>query len=211
MLSQLGIKARVGFAGVALAMAVAGCAHRLESYPAPVAGTNWTASAQDTGSYGSGTSQIAGKFLPDRMWQGNRVHAFEVAGFTTLMTPGIARFIVQMKGDAPVLSWEPPFGWNWPLEVGKTWTSRTKQTNHAAKASIDIEYTQTVEAYEEVTVRAGTYKTFRVRTVTSIGDENVQWWSPDTGIFMKQTLKRSAKHPAGAGTRQYELVSFNRS
>ena len=195
--------------GVAFILVSASCSTpRLDNYPPTKVGAAWTAATRDTGSFGSGTSQLNGKFLPNRTWQGREVHAFEAGGFTTLMSTGKANFIVTLKGDAPVTSWNPPIGWQWPLEVGKSWTARTKQTNHAAKTAIDLEYTQTVEAYEQITVPAGTYQTFRVRTVNSLGDENVQWWSPDTGIFMKQSLRRSAKHPAGAGTRELEVTSF---
>ena len=196
--------------GAVLAMTMAaGCATpRLDNYPPTKVGAAWVATANDTGSFGSGTSQIPGKFLPNRTWQGREVHAFESAGFTTLMSTGNTKFLVQLKGDTPVMSWDPGIGWQWPIEVGKSWTAKTKQTNHAAKTAIDLEYTQTIEAFEEITVPAGTYNTFRIRTVNSLGDENVQWWSPDTGIFMKQSLRRSAKHPAGAGTRELEVTSF---
>jgi hypothetical protein len=38
-------------------------------------------------------------------------------------------------------------------------------------------------------------------------NENVVWFSPELGIFVKQNLRRTAKHPAGPGTRDSELVS----
>jgi len=209
MQSAFNFRAAAKLSAAALILVSAGCSTpRLESYPPTKVGAAWIATARDTGSFGSGISQIPGKFLPNRNWQGSEVYAFESAGFTTLMTTGNTNFIVTLKGDAPVTTWDPPFGWQWPIEVGKSWTRRTKQTNHTAKTAIDLEYTQTVEAFEQITVPAGTYSTFRIKTVNSIGDENVQWWSPDTGIFMKQSLRRTAKHPAGAGTRELEVTSF---
>ena len=195
--------------GVACILVSTGCSTpRLDNYPPTKVGAAWTVATRDTGSFGSGSSQLSGKFVPNRIWQGKEVYAFEGSGLTTLMTKENTKFIVVLKGDTPVTTWDPPLGWQWPIEVGKSWTSRTKQTNHAAKTAIDLEYTQTVEAYETITIPAGTYQTFRIRTSNSLGDENVQWWSPDTGIFMKQSLRRSAKHPAGAGTRELEVTSF---
>lgn len=196
--------------GLVAALMSGGCAlmaPTVERYPQPQAGTTWSQSIRDTGSYGSGSSQGAGRFMPDRTWQGREVHAFEFSGITTLMTKGSANFIAQLKGDTPVVSWEPPIGWVWPLEVGKTWTRTTTFTNHATKQSMKVEYTNTVEAYEDVTVPAGTFRTYRVKTVNSSGDENLQWWSPEAGIHVKQSLRRTAKHPAGPGTRDIEVVS----
>lgn len=184
---------------------------KAERYPTPQAGATWTTMVRNSGSYGSGSTQMTGRFLPDRMWQGKEVHAFEFGGLTTLFTQGDANFIVQFRGDTPTLTWNPPAGWQWPLEVGKTWTRKSTLTVHAAKRSFDYEYTQTVEAHEEVTVPAGTYKTFRVKTTSTLGDDNVQWWSPDLGIFVKTKLTRTAKSAQGPGTRETELVSFTRA
>ena len=196
-----------------LALLSAGCglmAPKAEQYPPPQAGTTWTTMVRDSGSYGSGSSQLTGRFLPDRMREGKAVHAFEFGGLTTLMTQGNANFIVQLRGETPTLTWNPPVGWMWPLEVGKTWTRKSTLTIHAAKRSVDYEYTQTVEAHEELTVPAGTYKTFRVRSSDTLGNENVQWWSPDLGLFVKTKLTRTAKSAQGPGTRETELVAYNR-
>lgn len=46
--------------------------------------------------------------------------------------------------------------------------------------------------------------------MTSLGDENLVWFSPEHGIFIKQSLKRTAKHARGAGTRETQLLSYKR-
>jgi hypothetical protein len=97
--------------------------------------------------------------------------------------------------------------WEWPIEVGKTWTKKYTITIHATKQTIPFEVRQKVEAYEDVTVPAGTFKAFKVVTSDTLGSENINWFSPELGIFVKTTLRRTAKHPAGAGTRETELVS----
>jgi hypothetical protein len=56
-------------------------------------------------------------------------------------------------------------------------------------------------------VPAGTFKAFKVTSSDTLGNENVVWFSPELGLFLKQTLRRTEKHPAGAGTRETELVS----
>ena len=44
---------------------------------------------------------------------------------------------------------------------------------------------------------------------TSMGDENVVWFSPDLGIWVKANLRRNASHPAGPGSRDDVLLSQN--
>jgi hypothetical protein len=49
-----------------------------------------------------------------------------------------------------------------------------------------------------------------VSTVNTLGDDNVSWYSPELGIFVKQMNRRTDKHPQGAGTQNVELVSYKR-
>ena len=83
-------------------------------------------------------------------------------------------------------------------------------TNHAAKRTNPYQLTQKVEAIEEVTVPAGTFKTYKISTVNSLGDDNLVWFSPELGIFVKQSNKRTAKHAQGPGTQSSELMSYKR-
>lgn len=66
-----------------------------------------------------------------------------------------------------------------------------------------------VEAYEDVKLPAGTSKTFRVRTSDTLGNENVQWFAPELGLFVKTTMRRTDKHAQGVGTRDAELTAIN--
>jgi len=213
-MSGFGLKFQWPAAFTAVALVAAGCglmAPKAEQYVAPADGTTWVQMRRDTGSYGSGSSQVQFTFLGRRVWQGREMFAFESEGVTTVMLPGIASFAAMLKGGNPMISWDPPVGWEWPLEVGKSWTKKTVLTIHAAKRSTPYEYTQTVEAHEEVTVPAGTLKAFRIKTVDTLGNENLQWFSPELSVFAKQSLRRTAKHAQGAGTREVELVSHNRA
>jgi len=214
MLDGISLKLQLAAVGVAAALASAGCgmmAPKAEQYVTPPDGTTWVQMRRDTGSYGSGSSQVQFTFLGRRTWQGREMSAFESEGVTTMMIPVVASFAAMLKGGNPMISWDPPAGWEWPLEVGKTWTKKSVVTIHAAKRSIPYEYTQTVEAHEEVTVPAGTLKVFRIKTVDTLGNENVQWFSSELSVFAKQSLRRTAKHAQGAGTREVELVSHTRA
>ena len=144
------------------------------------------------------------------MHEGERVLTFEgTAGMIIAQQSG--NWIGIFNGDKPIVTWDPPLNWVWPLEVGKSWTREQRVTFHAAKRTVPYAMTQKVEAYEDVTVPAGTFKAFKVSTVTSLGDENLVWFSPELGVFVKQSAKRTAKHPQGPGTRSLELLSYKRA
>jgi len=211
MSTSMHLKSRLLAAGLGLMLACAGCvllAPTAERYVAPPLGTTWVNARHDTGSYGSGSANVPGS-RGERMWQGASVVTFEATGGTIFATPGGNWFGIY-KGDTPIITWDPPLYWEWPLEVGKSWTREQRMTIHAAKRTIPYQLTQKVEAYEDVTVPAGTFKAFKMSTVTSLGDENLIWYSPSHGIFIKQILKRTAKNAQGPGTREFELLSYKR-
>jgi hypothetical protein len=196
----------------ALALLAAGCGMmepKAERYVAPPLGTTWVTARKDTGSFGSGGGEVAGK-RGERMWQGAKMITFEGADGTIVASPeGDWQGI--FKGDTPIMTWDPPLNWPWPIEVGKTWTREQRVTFHAAKRTASYSLTQKVEAYEDVTVPAGTFKTFKVSSESSQGEQNLFWFSPELGIFVKQSLKRTAAHAQGPGTREIELLSYTRA
>lgn len=194
-----------------LALVSGGCgmmAPKAERYIAPPVGTTWMNAVHSTGSYGSGSRQVPGK-RGERMWQGSQVVTFD-GGMGTILARPDGSWLGVYKDDTPVTTWDPPLHWQWPLEVGKTWTREQRVTFYAAKRTIPYQVTQKVEAYEDVTVLAGTFKTFKVSTVTSLGDDNLLWFSPQLGVFVKQSNKRTAQHAQGPGTQSTELISYTR-
>lgn len=210
-MSGFALKLHTGAICAAVALVSAGCGlmePKAERYVAPPVGTTWVTAIHSTGSYGSGSRQAPGR-RGERMWQGTQVVEFHGARGTILAQPD-GSWLGIYKGDQPIVTWDPPLTWEYPLEVGKTWTRQQKITIHAAKRTIPYVVTQKVEAIEEVTVPAGTYKTFKISTVTSLGDENLNWFSPDLGVFVKQSNRRTAEHAQGPGTQSTELMSYKR-
>ena len=205
------LKSRWLAAGLGLMLVAGGCAlmaPKAERYVAPPLGTTWMNARRDTGSYGSGDVQVPGS-RGERMWQGQGVLTFEATGGTIVATPE-GSWLGIFNRDKPVMTWDPPLNWDWPLEVGKSWTREQRVTIHAIKRTIPYTLTQKVEAHEDVTVPAGTFKAFKVSTVTSLGDENLVWFSPELGIFVKQSLKRTGPHAQGPGTREVQLLAYKR-
>ena len=175
------------------------------SYVPPPIGASWTQSITSTGSFGSGTSTNVFT-RGERIWDGKSRISFDSKAGSILLNEQYST-VAFVAGDKPVLSWEPPHGWDWPLIAGKMWAHSHNFHNHT-KGSIDpYVATDTIEEYEEVTVPAGTFKTFRIRSVEDNGYHSVTWFSPELGIAVKQSRARSQASPNGPGTMDMEIVS----
>jgi hypothetical protein len=180
-------------------------APKAERYVAPPFGSTYTLAQTNTGSYGSWTGQLAVK-VTERMWEGRQMIAFVTQRGTTLANTEGGWSTILGPNDTPILSWDPPLGYNWPLEVGKTWTKSYRVTIHPRNQTIPFETTFKVESYEDVTVPAGTFKVFKISNSTTVSTEGIQWFSPELGVFVKQSQKRAANAPLGLGTNEEELV-----
>lgn len=203
----------LGHAAAILSLAVlAACATapRLERYTAMPAGSTYTQVNLDTGSFGNGRSEVSGTIVA-REWQGQQVVGFQGPQGMLVLKPS-GEWLAQLAADGrTMVSWDPPLNWEYPIEVGKSWTKQYTVRLHAQNRTVPYESRQTVEAYEEVTVPAGTFKAFKVRTVTTLGDDNVIWFSPEHGMFVKAMLRRTDKHMQGPGTREQVLTSVRKA
>jgi hypothetical protein len=190
------------------ALAVTGCAEMPNRPNAHASGSTWVNAVRNTGSYGNTNAEQRTRALGERTWQGRKAFAYEntATGMTVVTELESGRWIAFAKGEVPVTSFEPALGWDFPLEVGKTWSRKHRVTNHANKTTSDFTGSWKVEAYEDVTVRAGTFKAYKVRYTDTAGTESTTWWSPETGTFVKVSGRRGAAHPAGVGTNESELV-----
>ena len=173
------------------------------------AGSSWTYERRDSGSFGNGTAQQTNRALGERTWQGRRVWATETPQGIRLSDLNTGDWLAVVMGDFTVASWEPSLGRDWPLTVGKTFSWNYRFVNHVLSKSTEIRSTTTVESYEDITVTAGTFKTFKLRYTDSQGVDSVQWYSPDIGASVKVQSKRNSNFPAGPGTQDLELLSYS--
>jgi hypothetical protein len=189
-------------------MLLAGCAGMQNRPNTHAQGTTWVNAVRNTGSFGNVNAEQGTRVVGERMWQGRKAFVYDntTTGGSVVTELESGRWIAFARGDTPTVSWEPALGWDFPLEVGKSWARKHRVTNHANNTSTEFVGNWKVEAYEDVTVRAGTFKAYKVRFTDTLGTENVTWFSPETGGFVKVSGQRSAKHPAGAGTNESELV-----
>ena len=205
---RISIQQQIASVGLVLAMASGGCAMMAPKaerlVPAPI-GSTWTQEQNTSGSYGSGKVQTT-VTRGERMWQGQKVIAYQNPQ-TAILADFEGSWIGVVSGDKAIMTWDPPLRWDWPLEVGKTWTKNYRVTIHARSQTYPFEITQKVEAYEDVTVPAGTFKAFKISTSDTLGNENMNWFSPELGIFVKSINTRTAKHAAGPGRQETEIIA----
>jgi hypothetical protein len=195
-------------ASVVMALMLGGCAQmslKAANYVVPPLGSTWVVARSDSGSFGSTSSQVTVK-RGEQTWQGEPVTTLETPGFTQLLKAD-GKLVAFVSGDKPMASFDPAPGFAYPLEVGKSSTTNHSVTLYPSKKVVPMEVIQKVEAYEDVTVPAGTFKAFRISWIENNGNENTYWLNPETGITVKSILTRTAKSPSGAGKRESQLVS----
>jgi hypothetical protein len=200
----------LAIAGLTLTLVSGGCAMapKAERWVAPPLGSTYTLTRLETGSYGSGTTQITSK-VTERMWEEKRVTALVSPTGVLVLNADGAWSAMLGPDDKPIVSYDPPIGLDYPLEVGKTWTRSYRVTVHATKQTIPFDITWKVEAYEDVTVPAGTFKAFKISYSDTVGNEVVQWNIPELGLVGKRIERRTARNPNGPGMRETELISQN--
>jgi len=149
--------------------------------------------------------------MTSNSWQGQSVLAFgsAVAG-TALHEPSQFGMVAQLNpAGQPIFSFNPPFSYPWPLEVGKTWTSTHVMTLHASGKTMPFQISGKVESWGDVTVPAGTFKAYKLVWTDSTGDVETRWVNPQEGLAtIKRHIDRPASHPQGAGMLDAELISF---
>jgi hypothetical protein len=201
------VKLYLAFGLLALALVPVGCttAPKYERFATAPLGSTYTILQSETGSFGSGAKQITMK-IAERMWEGKRVTAYVAPTGVTLVNADGAFTAILGADDKPILSFEPPIGYEYPLEVGKMWTKSYRVTVHATKQTIPFDTAWKVEAYEEMTVSAGTFKVFKISYSDTLGTETVTWSSPEVAMWIKRVETRTAKHSAGPGWREIQLT-----
>ncbi|HWS75417.1 MAG TPA: hypothetical protein VN324_09790 [Quisquiliibacterium sp.] len=199
-------------AGLAAALLSGGCAMMTptsERYTPPPMGSTWNVAERNTGSFGADVQYQERR--GSATWQGKQVITFASSrGVTSMMSPDGGFMAVAGPDGKPIMSWDPPVGLQYPLAVGRKWTASTRMTLHAVNRAIPFDASCSVDGYEDVTVPAGTFKTFRIGCSNTVGHDEVYWFSPDLGIWVKTSLKRSAASPFGPGTQERQLTSFSK-
>ncbi|MDO8450429.1 MAG: hypothetical protein Q7T10_16660 [Rhodoferax sp.] len=179
------------------------------SMAATPAGTQMAFHRKSSGSLGNFDGQVAWTFS-NTTWQGQPAVVMSSAeGGATVFDPTTHATIATLdRAGKPLMSFEPPVGYQWPLEVGKTWTSTHTVTMHASGKKVPLNIGWKVESYDDVTVPAGTFKAYKVVSTTAEGEVEARWVSPRDGLAtVKRNTVRPATHPQGPGVLDGELLS----
>lgn len=175
-------------------------------------GTVLTFHRTSTGSYGVTDGDLVWT-LNRRELNGKPVMA-SVASSGVINYYDLERHMIVGTTDAsgrPAMSFDPPLGYRWPLEVGKTWTDKHQVTVHARNVTVPFEITYRVEAFEPVTVPAGRIQSFRVWSQDTMGETATVWTAPYAGMgIVKRILDRAPSAPQGAGHLVGELKSVKK-
>lgn len=195
--------------GLVAGLITGGCAlvaPRAERWTPPPVGSSWEVAQHNTGSYGK---DVVLKFTRgDGVWRG--VPAITIAnslGSTIMVAPNGHWMAILGRDGKASMSWDPPLGFEYPMSVGQSWVSRHQMTLGASGKTLSYDLACKTESREKVTVKAGTFDTFKVVCSTTIGNEETFWTHPDMGVFVKTHLRRTEKSPLGPGTQEAELLS----
>jgi hypothetical protein len=165
-----------------------------------------------TGSYGNADGAVSWNHQSGP-WQGSpALLAVSPQAGTNVMDPHTHQLLAVLNvAGQPVNSFNPPIGPRYPLEVGQAYAVKSQMTLHARNTTVPYEVNYRVEAYESVTVPAGTFMAFRLRYSDNFGETFTVWTAPAQGIAtVKRVLHRPATHPQGAGHPEGVLTSVKR-
>ena len=193
--------------GMALAaVLLSGCANppRAERYVPPAVGSTVEYRMVNTGSFGSTSGTLTMK-VSEVLYEGRMLRKYETPSGSTLQSPMAGTVAVLSTAGQPLMRYDPPLDFNFPFVVGKTWTVDHVLTVGEGNR-MPMKTSWKVEAYEDVTVPAGTFKAWRVVMTDNFGFRQTSWSMPDTiGMFAKRMSERPPGHPQGAGTQLLEM------
>ena len=191
----------------------AGCAavatQEAATYTPPAPGSTWQMSQRNTGSYGKDAEVVSTRDA-DVTWQGSKVVKMTRTdnGMSVMILPNGKWTTIVAKDGTPVITYDPPIGYEFPLKVGKSWKTHHKATNFATKNVLEFDYSCIVESLDRATVRAGTFNAFKIVCENEYS-RDVSWYNATNGVNVKFDMLRKAGNPNGEGTQQAELVALN--
>lgn len=164
---------------------------------------------KSSGSYGNFDDQVSWDHR-ETSWQGQPAMVATSAQAGTLVYERKSKGLAAMLGrnNQPVASYDPPLAYRWPMKVGDSWSSQHQVTIHASGKVRPLTVNYKVEAYDRITVPAGSFNAYLVVATDSNGEVQRVWIAPaDSLSVVKRTLDRPATHPQGAGHLEGELIA----
>ena len=124
----------------------------------PPPGSTMTSKVQQSGSLGFGTREPTSEWLGEVEWEGTRVIATGVRNGVQFYWDKELRLLAHVRDGKPFQTYDPPEPlYDWPLFVGKSWSNETRFTYHDRNVTLVDKQVYTVDAFEEITIPAGTF------------------------------------------------------
>lgn len=201
----------LSLAGVAAAALLQGCTSPpvAANFVSVSYGTVLEYHRKSSGSYGDFDDRVTWEHKPST-WQGQpaMLSISPQAGAQLYDTKSHRLAALLGKDGKPTVSYDPPIGYRWPFKVGDSWSSQHMVTAYATGKVLPLTIHYKVEAYDKITVPAGTFSSYRIVITDSYGEVQRVWISPAESLsVVKRTLDRPANHPQGPGHLEGELLS----
>lgn len=172
----------------------------------PSEGTKWVARA---GIEGGPTQTTTFAVIGQETYEGKPVWKV-IGGLDTLLfDKDTANLIASLQGGNEIFAYSPHSGlFSWPLWVGKSWTATFTYDDRVRGTTIEgVREEYKAEAYEDITVPAGTWKAIKVhsqmgRTSTTI------WYAPAIKLVVKRINETAADQSSGHTRFVYELIEY---
>jgi hypothetical protein len=181
---------------LALVIALPGCESgtvsrtvRIAEQPTWTAGESWTYRGRRDGA----TYTITRKVLREGLFQGREAYEIEAGDAHYWYTKKLG-YLAKTSGGRTVRHASPPEDWQWPLQVGKSWSATVTWTDAGEpERRFVLTSVWTVEAYEDVKTPAGSFKAFKVsRRELESGASQEFWYSPAVAGWVKLDGRHTA-------------------
>ena len=149
--------------------------------------------------------------LPDGIHKGRPVIRIQVGRRLAIFDQVTKNWIADLEDDRVVEEAIPSqFVFSSPLWIGKNWSGNYVYRNHRIDRTWDLGEWWEVVAYEDVTVPAGTYRAFRLRSTPGANNAGIHtvWWAPEIKLIVKRTYERRPDHYQGPGLSTSELIRY---
>jgi len=202
-----------------LSVFLAGCATMATQPPVgsveaglafPLPGTKWMLKEVD---HTGATKTITWTVLEEGFYEGKPVYRESDGMNTYIYDKATRNHITTLRQGKERYVYSPHNGtFSWPLRVGKLWVASFRFDHRELGRIWDpIEATWKVEAYEDVTVPAGTFQAFRLRSTPGKNNEGYLtiWYAPQIKLIVKRVFERTSWSIRGYGKSVTELIEYS--
>jgi hypothetical protein len=204
--------------GVAILLLAANLA-RGQTPPAPGAvagfpppGTTYVIEHRDSAGK---TRRLAATVLEDGVFERQPVYRVTDGSTVVVLDKATRNAIATLKDGKLIWRFTPHEGtYAWPMEVGKSWSATYAAEDPVRQRKWHrVEEAWTIAAYEEITVRGGTFRAFRLESTPgeNSGVRKTLWYAPEIHLYVKRISERGPNHFQGPGKDTFELVEFVRA